>query len=318
MRIPILLFLLIGSLLPVVSRGANGGSVGNGGDPIGLDFLQNANKVIEDVISEVHLYPEIKNVDLRTTLKEIKVTVTDETIWVTINGQKQISTAVNYANTKMVVINRSLWNKIPTREQKLSLVFHEILGLVGIETSGDYSVSKRYLIGNFENAELIITRTPLPIIPASTVSCYNMRSTVSDKPPASDIPPGFFKIPTLRIFRSNSSKDLIIDAIRITYVLPSEENKPPEISKCFLYGDSLRALSKQWWTGGRDAMIPAKNGTIEDMFATDCSIICGGIRTRKKDFITTADVDVFAHERDPRTLAEAPVKMNRTIKIQGF
>ncbi|MGZ3796229.1 MAG: hypothetical protein ACXVB1_07690 [Pseudobdellovibrionaceae bacterium] len=318
MRIFILLFLLVGSFSSAATKSADGGSVGNGGDPIGLDFLQNANKVIEDVLAEIHLYPEIKNIDLRATIKEIKVIVTDETIWVTINGQKQISTAVNYSDTKTVLINRTLWNKIPTREQKLSLVFHEVLGLVRIESSGDYSVSKRYLSSNFENSELIITRMPFPIIPASNISCQKVKSTPPGKLPEPDVSAGYFRIPTLRIFRSYSAKDLVITAIRITYVLPSEGNQPPEISQCFLSGDSLLALSDKWWNRGSEAIIPAKSGTIEDMFSTDCPIICGGIRTREKNFITTADVDVFGLERDPQTLDETPVKMNRTIKIRGF
>lgn len=311
MRKFILLSLLVGSLASA------GGSVGNGGDPIGLDFLQDANKVVEDVLGEIQLYPEIKNIDLRATLKDIKVIVTDETIWVRIGGRKQISTAVNYPDTRTVILNRNLWHKIPTREQKLSLVFHELLGLVRLETSGDYSISKRYLNKNFENSELIITRTPLSIVPTKAVSCYNMKSTPPGQTPIPDIDAGYFKIPTLRIFRSDSSKDLIVTAIRITYALPSEGNQPPEISKCFLAGDDLRALNTKWWSQGSEAVIPAKTGT-EDMFSTDCPIICGDIRTRAKGFSTSADVDIFGFERDPRTLDETPIKMNRMIKIKGF
>lgn len=316
MRIFILLSLLVGSLTSA-ARTHDGGSVGNGGDPIGLDFLQNANKVIEDVLGEIHLYPEIKNVDLRATLKDIKVIVTDETIWVSIKGQKQISTAVNYPDTRTVILNRNLWNKIPTREQKLSLVFHEILGLVRLETSGDYSISKRYLNRNFENAELLITHKPQPIIPAKAVSCYSIKSTIPGQEPVADIEAGYFTIPTLRFFRSDTSKDLVISAIRITYALPSEGNQPPEISQCFLASDALRALSGKWWSQGPDAVIHAKNSS-DDIFSTDCPIFCGGIRTRAKGFITSADVDVFGLERDPDTLEETPIKMNRSIKIQGF
>lgn len=316
MKIFVFLTLFIGSAVSSAKIN-NGGNVGNGGDPIALEFLQNANKVIEDVFSDLRSYPEVKNVDLRATLQKIKVVITEETLWVEVDGRKQVSTAVNFPATNTVVINRALWYKIATRERKLSLVFHEILGLVGLEKSGDYSISQRYKDKNLENTELIITRSSLPLIPANAISCYQHKTTPSDQASVPDVAGSYFRIPRMHFFRSNSSKDLVIAMIRVTYALPSDPGRPSEIAQCVYGGDQLRALSSKWWNKS-EAIIPANQGTVDNMFSTDCALYCGGIQTKAQGFVATADVDVYGFERNPVTGDETPVKLNRTIQIEGF
>lgn len=297
----------------------DGGSVGNGGDPLGLEFMQDANKVIEDVLggSESLHYPELRSVDLRGTLAITKVTVTDDTLWVTIDGRPQISTAINFPATKSIVLNRKLWQQISNRQQKLSLAFHEMLGLVGLEKSGDYSISKRYILKEFDSSELLISTQPFYLIPAKAVSCYSHKTTPPNENPVLDVADNYIRIPTLGFFKSDGSKDLVISMLRITYALPAEKGGLT-IGQCMVGGDQLLALSSQWWDKG-EAVIPA-NASSHTVFQTDCALYCGGIQSRSAQggFAISADVDVFGVERDPKTGDEVPVKMNRTIKIQSF
>jgi hypothetical protein len=294
----------------------DGGNVGNGGDPIAIEFLQDSHKVVEDVTYEIGKFPELKNTNLHNILQALKISVTDEDLWVAINGQNQKSTAKNFPKTSTITINRALWNSIPTRDRKLSLAFHELLGLAGLEKSGEYSISQRYVEANLGNTELLATRSPRFLIPSSARSCGSSRQAIDDgTQPVVDINFAYFAVPTLYFFRSDSKNDLFISAIILRGVVPSTSNPSGNPFVCELAGRDLWALSNTWWKK-KDAIIPANTGGLSDMFSTDCPLYCGGIDYRYFPGAVTVDIDVLGYEQDTQG-KQTPVKFTRAIQITG-
>lgn len=294
-----------------------GGNVGNGGHPIALDFLQSANKVVTDVNRDAHLFPELQGINFQKILKEVKVVVTDEDLLVEIEGKKQASTAMNFPDTNTVLINRSLWQQIPNRAQKLSLSFHEILGLVGLEKSGDYRISSRYQDKNLQNTELLVTSSPLPLIPGRSMSCLSVKTAPEGSSPVLDIHESYFSIPKLHIYRSNTTKELVITQIRVTAVISAGSKGRSILVRSFA-GDALSALSSKWWNSpSRNTVIPASPKGDEVMFSTDCPLKVGGIAD-DLPFAGLADIDVYGFEVDLKTGEETPVKLNRVITLESF
>jgi len=63
-----------------------------------------------------------------------------------IDGQvKQESAAINYKNPDTVVISEARWNGIHNEAIKQALALHELTSLAGIEATGKYPVSGRFL-----------------------------------------------------------------------------------------------------------------------------------------------------------------------------
>lgn len=321
MKYFITLFLLLGSLSVQASKVEDGGNAGNGGHPIGLEFLRMAVMVVDDVSKQSSRFKEVNIHQLKAIIsdKNLKVTVSTTELWVIDDEGKRISVpAKNIPALNKIEIHESSWLKL-NRPQKLGLIFHEILGLAGLEKTGEYHISSRYQeIPNAGYNDVIMTKSPIPLIPAKAVSCYSQKITPENQRPVQDVMDGYIRIPTVSFFRSNTSKDLIISNIRITYAIPGSGNNNPEAIKCEVSGDSLRALSSYWWRQGVEAIIPASPGQGSDVFSTDCAIYCGGIRDVSDNFTTTGDVEVFGLERDPSTGDESPVKMTRSITIKSF
>lgn len=318
MKFFVILSLVVGSLTAQASRIEDGGSAGNGGDPIALEFLRHANTILDEVSEDFETYPELQGKDLKSILKTIKVAVTNEVLIVEANGRQQESTMINYPDKNMVVINRFAWWGMTTREYKMMLVFHEILGLAGLERTMEYPISQRYRqVVVTPNNSVSVTRSPLPLIPSRAVSCYNAKITGSGQTPVQDIDSDYFRIPYLRFDRVNSLSDLVISNIRITWVIPASKTKPAKFGKCEIAGDQLNALSQDWWTHGYEALISRTSSGRAVTFSTDCAVYCGGIKEDLENFKTTADMEVFGYERD-RSGNETPVKMNTSFIIQGF
>ncbi|KYG63667.1 hypothetical protein AZI86_12620 [Bdellovibrio bacteriovorus] len=318
MKFLVILSLLVGSLAAQASRIEDGGSVGNGGDPIALEFLRHANSILDEVSEDFETYPELQGKDLRSILKTIKVAVTNEVLIVEAHGRQQESTMINYPAKNMVVINRFAWWGIATREYKMMLIFHEILGLAGLEKTMEYPISQRYRTPpETPNNQVHMTSSPLPIIPSKAVSCYSQKITSPNETPTQDVESDYFRIPTIAFSRKDSSKDLVISTIRITWMLRNSDGTPGPIGKCIIAGDQLRALSNEWWIRGTEALVPRNLSGRPSSFQTNCAAYCGGLQLDHSNFTTTADVDVFGLERD-KDGEETPVKMNTSIVLQAF
>jgi hypothetical protein len=168
------------------------------------------------------------------------------------------------------------------------------------------------------NTEFSVTGSALSLIPAKAVSCYSAKITGTGQTPAQDIDESYFTIPTFTIWRADSTKDLIISTIRVTYNIPATLGAASQDQKCVFAGDNLRALSSTWWSGGAEAKIKAGTGTTAAKFVTDCSAMCGGITTNIANVSASGNVEIYGLERDPVTLEESPVKLQGYITIQGF
>jgi hypothetical protein len=171
-----------------------------------------------------------------------------------------------------------------------------------------------FSLNSLANIELGLTSSPLPLIPAKAVSCYSSRITPPNQTPYADVDDSHFRIPSISFIRKDSSKDLIISTIRVTYAIPRAKGEPADLFKCMIAGDSLRALSGVWWSGGPEAVV--HSGV--DTFTTDCAAYCGGIKTTADNFTVPGSVEIYGFERDAVTRAETPVKLNGSITIEAF
>lgn len=116
-----------------------------GGDPVAIEFQNSAEVAIQEIVSDAQDFPQIKGVDFDKILSETKVMVSDDPLYVENAGVKQESTAVNSIDLHTIIVNRARWNAIQAAEIKNALALHEVLSLGGIEDTGDYTVSARYL-----------------------------------------------------------------------------------------------------------------------------------------------------------------------------
>lgn len=159
------------------------------------------------------------------------------------------------------------------------------------------------------NVEVAIATSPLPLIPATAISCLATKNAGGDVATA-DIAPSYFKVPKLTFNRKDSAKILVIAFVRIKIQIPGAAAPV----SCEVGGDGLAALSQTWWANGaKEASIPAGTST----YSTDCPLYCGGILA-ETPYTASGTLEVFGLERDATTLEESPVKVQTAITIQSF
>ncbi len=141
-------FILLFGILITASAHAGGGTVGNGGNEVALDFLNSAKKMLSIYGSELKTYPQLKGKDLGKVVEKAQILVSSTSLFLEINGIKQESTAVNFKDPLTIVISEKRWANIKENAIKEALALHELLGLVGVEKTGVYFISKKYLIKN--------------------------------------------------------------------------------------------------------------------------------------------------------------------------
>lgn len=124
-------------------RGGHG--AGNGGDEIALEFL---NVATSSIFKFKKLNPDYRGPDLQKILDSAEILVTDDTLSVVQkNGQIiQESAVINISAPSSIVIQRARWTAIKKSELRMALALHEVLGLAGLESTGVYSYSKRFLL----------------------------------------------------------------------------------------------------------------------------------------------------------------------------
>lgn len=129
----------------LLSPQARAGREGNGGDGVALRFTMAGQKAIQAVLEDPNDYPELAKVNLKKTLDQAKILITDQPLTVRANGVNQSSVAINHPNQDLILINREAWNRQSPQVQQ-GLALHEILGLLGIESTGRYAVTQRFLM----------------------------------------------------------------------------------------------------------------------------------------------------------------------------
>lgn len=124
------------------------GDKGHGGDPLGLEFKNAAATAIGAVKANHAVFSKLDGANLLKILHQSRVLVSDQRLNVkTKNDGDQDSAAINYHSRSgdVIVINRSRWNAIESADVKQALALHEVLGLSGVEDTGNYSQSQLYL-----------------------------------------------------------------------------------------------------------------------------------------------------------------------------
>jgi len=124
-----------------------GKELGNGGNNNVLGFYSIAMYVDSDISREPAKYPEVPNGLLSKIIHSTKFLVSEVPLYVDYKGICQEAVAVNYKNPNRIVIDSKKWLALTPNEQK-SLAFHELLGLAGLESTGDYRISARYFASN--------------------------------------------------------------------------------------------------------------------------------------------------------------------------
>ncbi len=132
-------FFNIPSLLILMAIPAQAGrETGNGGDAIAIEFKTTALQVVAAInAGQTPMFPEVSTRLLQTAIGETKLTVKDH---VFVNGAEK--DAANYPAQKLIEISRTRWLSDSSRKQ--ALVFHEYLGIMGVDDS-NYAISSRLL-----------------------------------------------------------------------------------------------------------------------------------------------------------------------------
>jgi hypothetical protein len=138
-----ILFMTITALLPMKARAT--GQDGNGGDPQELEFRDAANDAISRVTADRANFPELANLNLMATLKSTLIKPTNEPLSAIANIGVDDPAAINFKNPNIIYLNRPRWQGILRSEIRQALALHELLGLVGLERTGVYTISERYL-----------------------------------------------------------------------------------------------------------------------------------------------------------------------------
>lgn len=117
---------------------ANAKVVGNGGDEYSVEFTQLAHELTDWLAANRKLLPKSFSMQAyRTALKTTQVESTDEPL--SLNGATK--DALNFPAQKRILFNRAAWNRILSLPRKKALVFHEYLGILGIDDSR-YQISR--------------------------------------------------------------------------------------------------------------------------------------------------------------------------------
>ncbi|RZA06616.1 MAG: hypothetical protein EOP11_09865 [Proteobacteria bacterium] len=137
-----LFFVLLG--LAAVSGEAFAWKETGGGDEVGLEF-RNAFATALRAVRDGSIQGAFTVEALEETVAKAHVIVVDESLSVRFGDTKQDSVAVNIPADTLIKVNRARWRGLKTDRLKEAVALHEVLSLMGIERTGYYETSARYL-----------------------------------------------------------------------------------------------------------------------------------------------------------------------------
>jgi hypothetical protein len=129
------------------------GTERGGGDPVGLDFQAEAAKAVTKITQQE--LGAVSYSELIQKLESAKYIVVDQALNLVLANAIQNSAAENEPSTSTIYINRARWQAITDEASRQSLAAHELLSLIGVESSGDYHVSKNLKIDASQNVTLL-------------------------------------------------------------------------------------------------------------------------------------------------------------------
>ncbi len=137
MKTAILLFALLG-----FHSALAGQRTGNGGDAIEIEFRLLGARIVDFLNTTERPAPlsEINAADLFQAVQNTRIVAKNETLY---DRHNQVRTAVNYPVEKRIELNRDGWTALKySFDEKLVLVLHEYLGILGTEID-NYDLSSR-------------------------------------------------------------------------------------------------------------------------------------------------------------------------------
>ncbi len=123
---------------------AGGKTIGNGGDEIALEF-QNAALRALDVSLGLGLIQQSDIFPLRNAALKAAYLTTENPLGSFRGEIEQESIAVNLPESNTILINRWRWLDVTNPRLQEGVALHEVLSLLGKESTANYSVSGAYL-----------------------------------------------------------------------------------------------------------------------------------------------------------------------------
>ena len=119
-----------------------GRETGNGGDSVAQEFVTIERQIVRDLrAGQSQYFPEVNIQELARATDTTAVKSVDS-----IDVKGFALDAQNYPELKMIVVNRKTWLAMGSDyTKKRALVFHEYLGILGVEKSETYAISGRLL-----------------------------------------------------------------------------------------------------------------------------------------------------------------------------
>lgn len=118
-----------------------------GGDDTGLEFNQALSMSVNEL--QTLALPEASNLNfaqLKTALGSVAVLVVDQPLETQNGDVMQNSTAQNDRSKNQILVNRSRWHDLASNGLRKALALHEVLSLIGAESTGHYPISTAYMI----------------------------------------------------------------------------------------------------------------------------------------------------------------------------
>jgi hypothetical protein len=114
-----------------------------GGDQIGLEFTGLAHTIV-DILEKKTAgeFPEVRVSDFKKAIAQTKVIVLEKTY------ARGVETDASNNGVDLIEVSRTRWkNSEYTLNKRLQIVFHEYLGILGLERD-NYNISSRFLSDN--------------------------------------------------------------------------------------------------------------------------------------------------------------------------
>lgn len=145
--------MVVSAFLMGCGSGSGGSLSGDEGAKGGDVIAQKAALIVEDVVTRVsempEVFPEVNQSQLAAAAARVRILVKPKTY---AHGVE--TDAVNNG-FDVIELNISRWKKLSLYEHKLALLAHELFGLIGVERSANYNISRRiYVEGRFNSNRL--------------------------------------------------------------------------------------------------------------------------------------------------------------------
>lgn len=129
---------------------------GGGGTDLVFEFKEAARKAIRELPHHTQLQ-KLPVKKIARKLESANIIVSEQRLFVKIGNIRQEVAALNYRRRNLIVMNRPMWNSITSNLRKEAVALHEVLSLMELEGTGNYTYSQRYFDNNKPKANIRFT-----------------------------------------------------------------------------------------------------------------------------------------------------------------